>query len=275
MFLDRVLQSNQFTSRQIRQVNYCRLFLQVHTVSVQLSELILTSPSSVVSPVSSPANQQNMTSGKNVRTPPPHGKFGERLVPVQYKVSKITSTTRLPATSKRLCSPNLAISLRPFVWKSLGPHSRRLLCSQTILEGPERCAIPSRRNPHTLTLSSSSFPTDAVEIRLGITRLHGREITSPPQVLPSIAFDDFLSAQPTWTRRLLHTLNPKFSSPTIHHHLLTSTSRMNSHWAEAYSLLPIATLLDLITTIFHSPLPPITIWCDNLSVVQTINSIST
>jgi hypothetical protein len=145
--MDRVLQSNQFPSRQIRRVNYCRLFLHLRTVSVQPSELIWTSPSSVVSPVSSPANQQNMKSGKNVRTPPPHEKFGERLVPMQYKVRKITSTTRLLATSKRLSSPNLAISLRPFVRKSLGPHSRRLLCSQTILERPERCAIPSRRNP--------------------------------------------------------------------------------------------------------------------------------
>jgi hypothetical protein len=41
---------------------------------------------------------------------------------------------------------------------------------------------------------------------------------------------------------------------------------INSHRAEAYGLLPIATLLDLMTTFFHSPLPPITIWCDNLSV---------
>jgi hypothetical protein len=31
--MGRVLQSNQFTDRQIRQVNYCRLFLQVRTVS--------------------------------------------------------------------------------------------------------------------------------------------------------------------------------------------------------------------------------------------------
>jgi hypothetical protein len=43
--------------------------------------LILTSPSSVVSPVYSPANQQIMKSGKNVRTPPPHGQFGGKLVP--------------------------------------------------------------------------------------------------------------------------------------------------------------------------------------------------
>jgi hypothetical protein len=31
--MDRVLQSNQFTSRQIRQVDYCLLFLLVHTFS--------------------------------------------------------------------------------------------------------------------------------------------------------------------------------------------------------------------------------------------------
>jgi hypothetical protein len=38
---------------------------------LQLSELKLTSPSSVVSPVCSPENKQNMKSDKNVRTPPP------------------------------------------------------------------------------------------------------------------------------------------------------------------------------------------------------------
>jgi hypothetical protein len=33
LVMNRVLQSNQFTSRQILQINYCRLFLRVHTVS--------------------------------------------------------------------------------------------------------------------------------------------------------------------------------------------------------------------------------------------------
>jgi hypothetical protein len=63
---------------------------------------------------------------------------------VRYKVGKFSSTIRLHATTKRLSSPNLAIHWDP---SSLGPHSRRLLCSPTILEGAERCSIPSGRNP--------------------------------------------------------------------------------------------------------------------------------
>jgi hypothetical protein len=50
---------------------------------------------------------------------------------------------------------------------------------------------------------------------------------------------------------------------------------MDCYRAEAYGLLSLVTLLDLMSKFFHSPLPPMTIWCDNLSVVQTITSIIT
>jgi hypothetical protein len=50
---------------------------------------------------------------------------------------------------------------------------------------------------------------------------------------------------------------------------------MDSYRAEAYGLLSLATLLDLMRKFFNSPLPPIAIWCDNLSAVQIINSIIT
>jgi hypothetical protein len=131
------------------------------------------------------------------------------------------------------------------------------------------------------------------------------------QALPStISF----FAQPSWAQRLLQILDPKFSYPTIHHLLHTSTSplavsdgsvllsqgtfgwvlattqpphqllhcsepafgvSMHSYRAEAYGLLSLVTLLDLMSKFFHRPLPPITILCDNLSVVQTLNSIIT
>jgi hypothetical protein len=42
---------------------------------------------------------------------------------------------------------------------------------------------------------------------------------------------------------------------------------MDTYRAEAYGLLSVATLLDLMSKFFHCPLPPTTIWCDNLSVV--------
>jgi hypothetical protein len=155
------------------------------------------------------------------------------------------------------------------------------------------------------------FSNEAIDIRLGFTRLLGPEITSPLQVLQSFTFVDFLSAQPSWTQRLLQILDPKFSYPTLHYHLHTSTSplavgdgsvhlfqgtfgwflattqpshqllhcsgpvfgaSMDYYRAEAYGLLSLATLLDLMSKFFNSPLPPIAIWCDNISVVQTINS---
>jgi hypothetical protein len=50
---------------------------------------------------------------------------------------------------------------------------------------------------------------------------------------------------------------------------------MDSYRAETYGLLSLVTLLDLMSKFFRSPLPPMTIWCDNLSVVQTITSIIT
>jgi hypothetical protein len=62
--------------------------------------------------------------------------------------------------------------------------------------------------------------------------------------------------------QLLHCSGPAFAS-------------MDSYRAEAYGLISLATLLDLMSKFFHIPLPPITIWCGNLSVVQTINSIIT
>jgi hypothetical protein len=52
-------------------------FTPVSDLAAAFGTHILTSPSSEVSPVSSPTNQQT---SKTVRTPPPHGQFGGRLV---------------------------------------------------------------------------------------------------------------------------------------------------------------------------------------------------
>jgi hypothetical protein len=50
---------------------------------------------------------------------------------------------------------------------------------------------------------------------------------------------------------------------------------VESYRAEGHGLLSLATLLNLMSKFFHSPLQPITIWCNNLSVMQTINSLIT
>jgi hypothetical protein len=154
------------------------------------------------------------------------GSLVEGLFPVvRYQVGKITSTTALLATgyyqASLFAAPGHFIgTLRPEVsWFALSKatlftnHSR----------GARGCAIPLRRSSAHTDSFKLLLPIDAIEIRRGFTRLPGPEITSPLQVLPSITFDDFLSAQPSWTQRLLQILDPKFSYPTIHHHLHTST----------------------------------------------------
>jgi hypothetical protein len=144
------------------------------------------------------------------------GSLADGLFPVvQYQVGKITSTG--------------PISLRrtwPFHWDPLsGSLLVRTLEGYSVhhpfSRGPKGVRFHRDAAQHTLTLSSSCFPTEAIEIRLGFTRLAGPEITSPLQVLPSITFDDFFSAKLLWTQRLLQILDPKFSYPTIHHHLHT------------------------------------------------------
>jgi hypothetical protein len=196
---------------------------------------------------------------------------------------RITSATRLLSTTKRLSSPNMA--LRPEVsWSVISKVS---LFTEHFRGDATK---------HTLTLSSSCFPTEVVGIRHGFTRLPGPEVTSPPQVLPSTTFDAFVSAQRSWTRHPLQTLDPKFSYPTIHHHMYTSTSplalsdglvqfsqgtfgwvlattqpphqllhfsgpafgaSMDSYRAEEYGLLSIATLLNLMSKFFQSRFYPL------------------
>ena len=48
---------------------------------------------------------------------------------------------------------------------------------------------------------------------------------------------------------------------------------MDSYRAEAYGLLSITTFLHLLEIYFKHPLQPTTIWCDNLSVVKTVNKL--
>jgi hypothetical protein len=48
---------------------------------------------------------------------------------------------------------------------------------------------------------------------------------------------------------------------------------MDSYRAEAYGLFSLTTLLHLLGIYYKSPLPPTDIWCDNLTVVKTVNKI--
>jgi hypothetical protein len=56
------------------------------------------------------------------------------------------------------------------------------------------------------TLPSACFPTEALERRLGFTRILSHGIDLPPPPVPSQSFEHFLYTQPEWIRRLLPTL---------------------------------------------------------------------
>jgi hypothetical protein len=51
-------------------------------------------------------------------------------------------------------------------------------------------------------------------------------------------------------------------------------SSMNSFRAEAYGLLSVSTFLHLLAVRYQQQIPPTIIWCDNLSVIRTVNNIN-
>jgi hypothetical protein len=113
----------------------------------------------VVNPVYSPANQQNMKSSKNVRTPPAHGQFGGSLVPCGATPSRekyINHWAQGYYQASLFAEPGHFIGI--LFPKSLGPHSERLLCSPSILEGPEGCAIPLRGSSAHIDSFKHLFP---------------------------------------------------------------------------------------------------------------------
>jgi ribonuclease HI len=143
-----------------------------------------------------------------------------------------------------------------------------------------------------------------------LTSLH---INDSPQT-NNTNVDKFLADQPPWIQHLLHTLTHDLPMDTIFDQLQhpTSTpvavcdgsvqndqgsfgwviatsepprilircrgpaygSNIDSFRAEAYGLLSVMTFLHLLATQHQQQLPPMTIWCDNISVVNTINKIN-
>jgi hypothetical protein len=126
---------------------------------LQLSELILTSPYSVVSPVYSPANQQNIKSGKNVRTPPPHGQFGGSLVPCGAIPSRENYVNHwapgyYQASLFAEHGHFIGILRLEVSWSALLKATLFTIHSR----GPERCAIPSRRSSAHIDSFKHLFP---------------------------------------------------------------------------------------------------------------------
>jgi hypothetical protein len=76
------------------------------------------------------------------------------------------------------------------------------------------------------TLPSACFPTEALERRLGFTRIPSHGIDLPPPPVPSQSFEHFLFTQPEWIRRLLPTLVHDVSFDEILFLVVHSTMRL-------------------------------------------------
>jgi hypothetical protein len=181
----------------------------------------------------------------------------------------------------------------PYSWLVRGynissPHSRKLLRSPAFPGALELLRFYRYSSRHTVTLPSSCFSTEAVEIRLGFTRLPGPDITSPPQAHPLTTsfllshhgFDASLrplgpSSLPHHPPSLHTSTSPLAVSdgsvpfsrlllpPNLSNASLFSCSGpefgafMDSYRAEAYVLFSLATLLDLKSKFFHPPFIPL------------------
>jgi ribonuclease HI len=347
--MDSVLNSGVFSSQQIRWINYCRVFLQVHTIAdmttaggthvdpgfINGSVSLLSSQSTELEPIQErPTTAAAWRSWKKACSLWCNVKTGKLFRPLGKWLHS---------------SPTLRRSW-PYHWD---PVSGRLLVRQSasytahrpFIRGPRGTRFHYYSNRTLLTLPPSCFPTDALEYRLGFTRLSTKlqgtqnaqnittlptcspfasnnyaptttilpPITSPPHV-PLSYFHKTLSQQPPWIQHLLPNLQNNLPYPDIFSVLLDVTTNptaacdgsvlesqgtfgwvlatsnpprtllscsgpayghgMDSFRAEAYGILSLVTMLHLLSTQANQPLPPISIWCDNQAVVNTVNKIT-
>jgi hypothetical protein len=149
-----------------------------------------------------------------------------------------------------------------------------------IPKGQKGLRFHRHSNHVTLTLPHSCFPIAALEFRLGFTVLPGHAFEKSPQ---QICFLNGLCSSP-----LAVCDGPVQSSQgTFGWVLVISTPRrtllqcsgpaycsyMDSQRAEEYGLLSIITFLHLLETYFKHPLQSTAIWCNNLSLVKTVDQL--
>ena len=315
--MDRVLECNQFSPRKIRLINYCRLFLQVHTVAdlataagTHVDHCFLNGQVSLLS-----SRSNDLEIHQERPCTPEAWKEWRKACSLWCTID--TGALHQPLGPWTFPSVSLRRSW-PFHWD---PPTGRLLvrtsdgysAHRPFSRGPRGLRFHRHSNQVSKLLPHSCFPTAALEVRIGFTRLPGHATEQPPPQISSPSFDHFISVQPTWTRQLFHTIDHnlpyaeifsllsgpsstpiavcdgsvQFSQGTFGWVLATSTpqrillscsgpaygSCMDSYRAEAYGLLSITTFLHLLEIYFKHPLQPTTIWCDNLSVVKTVNKL--
>jgi hypothetical protein len=229
---------------------------------------------------------------------------------VQCSFGRPTSVSRSLEVSKCLPTTILAVPIneRLVVRSSHGYSSHR-----PFAQGRTGLHFHRFSNRVFSTLPSSCYMTEALERRLGFTRIpsHGIDLFPPP--VPSSSFEHFLSTQPEWSPRLLPNLFRDISfdesfqllsfpsdvaiaacdgsmqslQGAFGWVLATSSPRrilvkcsgpahgacMDSYSAQVYGLLSLTTFLHLLGIYFKSPLPFTNICCDNVAVVKTGNKI--
>jgi hypothetical protein len=191
--MDRILDCNQSKPRQIRLINYCRLFHQVHTVAdLATSE--------------GPEAWNAWRKACPLWCNDLHESLGPWKVP--------------------------SVSLRrswPLHWDR--PTGRLLVRTadgynvhQSFSGGPNGLTFHGHSTRCIPTLPQYCVPTAAIERRLGFTRLPSPELNrlSPP--VPCLSFEQFITTQPKWSRRLLHTIDKDLSYEEIFQLLTCPTS---------------------------------------------------
>ena len=315
--MDRVLEYGQFRPREIRLINYCRLYLQVHTIAdLTTAEGTLVDPGFLYDQVSLLSSRSTDLEIIQERPSTPEAWTAWRKA-CSLWCNIDTGALYQPLGPWKFPSVSLRRSW-PYHWD---PPTGRLWIRtpdgysshRPFSRGPRGLRFHRHSNNISTILPDSCFPTAALEFRIGFTRLPGQALVQPLPTISSPSFEHFISIQPTWINKLLHTLHHinsfteifdllsgPSSSPiavcdgsvlssqgTFGWVLATSTpqrillqcngpaygSNMDSYRAEAYGLLSITTFIHLLETYFKRSLQSTTIWCDNLSVVKTVNRL--
>jgi hypothetical protein len=316
--MDSVLECNQFTPRKIRLINYCRLFLQVHTIAdlatAAGTHVDLCFLNGQVSLLSSRSTDLEI----HQERPDTLEAWNEWRKACSLWCNIDTGALHQPLGPWKFPSVSLRRSW-PFHWDPptgslLVRTSEGYSAHRPFSSGPRGLRFHRHSDHVSQLLPHSCFPTAALEVRLGFTLLPGHAAEQPPPHISSPSFEHFLSVQPTWARKLFHSIDHdlpyaeifsllsgpsstpiavcdgsvQLSQGTFGWVLATSTpqrslltcsgpaygSGMDSYRAEAYGLLSVTTFLHLLETYFTHPLQPTTIWCDNQSIVNTVNKLT-
>ena len=175
--MDKVLQRSRFTEQQIRLINYCRMFLQVHTVAD-----IATAGGTHVDPCfihGNPSLLSSRSTDLEVHQERPITLEAWRLWKAACKLWCNIQTGALHRPLGQWKFPGASLRRSwPYYWD---PPTHRLIVRtadgysthRPFLQGPRGMRFKRQPNAAISTLPSTCFPTDVLEYRFGFTKLQG------------------------------------------------------------------------------------------------------